>query len=312
MSDRFDLALFSALNEEYATKPLVPRPRNFDPESRAREAQKRSSRLDRRLDLSGKRVLEIGCGTGGVGRHLAEAFDCTVVGIDIDRYPAWDESTHDKVSYVQGDIAAPPEGLGKFDAMFSFSVWEHLVHPHTALERCFELLEPGGSMFLQLQLHRGPKASHRYREVFFPWPHLLFTPDVFEKYYESIGREPRRPAWVNKLTFGQYVAAIERVGFTTQSRSTPVTVEFDEDFYQRFHDVLSAYPRWDLRHDVLTTVITRPAEPSAPEPTSPTPVEEPEPSVSRAHRIWRSVPARVRDHHMVQRAIRGLRALRRG
>ncbi|MEQ8842930.1 MAG: class I SAM-dependent methyltransferase [Acidimicrobiales bacterium] len=310
MPPRFDLALFTSLNEEYATKPLVPSPRKFDPASMAREAEKRTTRLDRHLDLRGKRVLEIGCGTGSVGRQLAERFDCTVVGIDIDRYPAWDDNSLDRVSYLQGDISSPPEGLGSFDAMFSFSVWEHLVHPHAALERCFELLAPGGRMFLQAQLHRGPKASHRYREIFFPWPHLLFTPQVFEEYYESIGREPRRPAWVNKLTCGQYIEAIERVGFATQSRSTPVTVEFDEDFYQRFHDELSAYPRWDLRHDVLTTVITRPQESSAAAVALDRTLDGLSPEPSTVRKIWRSVPASVRDHPLLQRGVRMLRSRR--
>src|SRR5204863_6563140 len=93
--------------------------------------------------------------------------------------------------YADGDIAA----LGRFDYIYSFSVWEHIVHPYTALVNARELLEPSGTMFLQAQLYCGPKASHRYREVFFPWPHLLFTDDVFEEFYRSVGREPKRPAW---------------------------------------------------------------------------------------------------------------------
>ena len=30
-----------------------------------------------------------------------------------------------------------------------------------------------------IKANRGPKASHRYRWVNFPWPHLLFTDEVF-------------------------------------------------------------------------------------------------------------------------------------
>lgn len=316
MSPRFDLALFTELNDEYESKPLVPKPRTFDPAARAREADQRTQRLDRRLDLRGKRVLEIGCGAGTVGRQLAERLDCTVVGIDIDEHEKWAEGESQRVSYVVGDISDPPE-LGRFDAMFSFSVWEHIVHPQTALAKCFDLLNPGGRMFLQAQLHRGPKASHRYREIFFPWPHLLFTPEVFEEYYVATGREPKRPAWVNALTSEQYVAAIERTGYVSRARRTPVTSKFDEAFYQRFHEQLAVYPRRDLSHDVFTTVIERPLPTSIAETaaTPPPAVDEVvaadeapvEPPPSTAQRAWRRVPAPVRDHRAVQAVLTAAR-----
>ena len=180
MPKPFDLALFQHLNKEYESKPLVQRHRTFTPESRRIEADKRTERLDKRLDLRGKRVLEIGCGTGAVGLELVERLDCTVIGIDIERYDTWDDASSDRISYVQGDISDPPPGLGKFDAMFSFSVWEHLVHPYAALVECHKRLEPGGKMFMQAQLHRGPKASHRTREVFSLGP-TCYSPMMYSR-----------------------------------------------------------------------------------------------------------------------------------
>lgn len=304
MTVRFDLRLFTELNEEYRDRPLVPEPRRFDPAARRAEAERRTARLDRALDLRGKRVLEVGCGAGGVGRQLAEQLDCTVVGIDITDYPAWDDDPTDRVSFVVGDISDPPADIGRFDAIFSFSVWEHLVHPHAALERSFGLLEPGGRMFLQAQLYRGPKASHRYREVFFPWPHLLFTPDVFEDYYRSIGRKPMRPAWVNKLTFGQYVDYIDGLGYHTVSRRATGTADFDEALYRRFHDELSAYPRWDLSHDVISTVIDRPA-------TGRPPVRRaPSRALGVATKAWDALPEPVRTHPQTRRLVSAARQLR--
>jgi SAM-dependent methyltransferase len=297
MTARFDLKLFTELNEEYRERPLVPKPRQFDEAARRAEAERRTARLDRVLDLRGKRVLEVGCGAGGVGRQLAEQLDCSVVGIDISSYPAWTDDPTERVSFVVGDISDPPPGIGRFDAIFSFSVWEHLMHPHAALARSFDLLEPGGRMFLQAQLYRGPKASHRYREVFFPWPHLLFTPDVFEDYYRSIGRKPMRPAWVNKLTYGQYVDYIDRVGFHTVSRRAIGTADFDEALYARFHDELSAYPRWDLSHDVISTVVDRPSADGSPgQRTRPR-------ARSVAWKAWNAVPESVRTHPQTRRLV---------
>lgn len=305
MTAPFDLRLFTELNDGYADRPLVPQPRQFDEATRRAEAERRTARLDRILDLQGKRVLEVGCGTGSIGRQLAEALDCSVVGIDITSYSAWQEHHSDRVDHVVGDIADPPEGLGRFDAIFSFSVWEHLVHPYAALERCRDLLTPGGRMFLQAQLYRGPKASHRYREVFFPWPHLLFTPDVFEDYYTSIGRAPMRPAWVNKLTYSQYVDYVDGLGYRTVSRRAYGPDTFDDELYERFHNELAAYPRWDLAHDVITTVLERPAgtEPSAADVAASGPT-------GLLKRTWKSLPESVRTDPRTRRIIRSARSLR--
>lgn len=315
MRPTFDLQLFQQLNEEYDSRRIVPAPRQFTPEARRAEADRRTARIDRRLDVAGKRILEIGCGTGSVGRELVERYDCEVVGIDIDHYTAWETNQSDRLTLVQGDISEPPHGLGQFDAMFSFSVWEHLVHPYAALAACYKRLKPGGQMFLQAQLHRGPKASHRYREVFFPWPHLLFTPDVFEKYYASIGDEPKRPAWVNHLTFSQYVDAFDRVGFDVKSRRASGPDVFDREFYERFEEVLSAYPEWDLRHDVITTVLERPRRVAAATNIEPSvdapPGEHKETLTNRAERgakvIWRRVPRSVRHQPALQWIARRIR-----
>ena len=305
MTARFDLQLFTELNDQYRERPLVPRPRRFDADARRTEAERRTARLDRALQLRGKRVLEVGCGTGFVGRQLAEQLDCSVVGIDVSSYPAWDEDPTDRVRFVVGDISDPPADLGRFDAIFSFSVWEHLVHPYAALARSFDLLEPGGRMFLQAQLHRGPKASHRYREVFFPWPHLLFTPDVFEDYYRSIGRQPMRPAWVNHLTYGQYLDHFDRIGYHTRSRRAVGTADFDEELYQRFHDVLSSYPRWDLSHDVISTVVERP-------PAAVTGARRKTASTQGAAlKVWDALPESVRTHRQTRRVVEAARGLRR-
>jgi hypothetical protein len=82
---------------------------------------------------------------------------------------------------------------------------------------------------------------------------------VFEQFYVSIGMEPTRPSWVNKLTYTQYLDHFDRIGYRVQS-SRAAAGEFDEEFYQRFHLELSAYPRWDLAHDGFVSVLERPAE----------------------------------------------------
>jgi cyclopropane fatty-acyl-phospholipid synthase-like methyltransferase len=285
MSRRFDLDLFRSLNDEYRSKPLVPSPRKFTPEALEAEAAKRAQRLDRLLGgLRDARVLEVGCGRGQLCGVLAEQFDCQVTGIDMVEYDTWESVDRDRTKFVKADMAGDVSALGTFDFIYSFSVWEHIEHPHAALVNARRLLAPDGKMFLQAQLYRGPKASHRYREVFFPWPHLLFDDEVFEAYYTSIGREPRRASWVNKLTYAQYLMYFDLIGFEKQRVrvSDPV---FDEAFYERFEDVLGAYPKWDLGRDVIHTTL------AMPKPKPSTPVRVP-PSFAR--RVARGVRRRLR------------------
>jgi cyclopropane fatty-acyl-phospholipid synthase-like methyltransferase len=255
----FDLQLFKELNHEYADKRIVKAPRQFDAESQAKEAQSRGATIQSTLGVSGSRLLEVGCGRANVGRYLATTYDCEVVGIDKTQFREWEEPLPVNLSIVAGDVSDPELNIGSFDAIYSFSVWGHLTHPYSALANCFRWLNAGGAMFIHAQLHRGPKASHRYREVFFPWPHLLFTPEIFEAYYTSISMRPARPAWVNKLTYSQYLDHFNRLSYSNRScRATGS--EFDEEFYERFHEQLSAYPKWDLAQDAISTVLERPIE----------------------------------------------------
>jgi len=254
----YDLALFAALNDSWMAHPIVVEPPRQDPTSTAERARSRLQRMGRQLQLApGHRVLEIGCGRGHLSRQLADELGVEVVGLDIRHYPEWVQSSSERASFVVGDISTPLGLDGTFDRIFSISVWEHLEHPAAAMEQTFRLLKPGGVMFIQAQLLYGPKASHRYREVYFPWPHLLFGPEVFEQYYVTLGRDPMRPAFVNAWSALHYRFHVERVGFETIWFSTPQPW-FDVAFYDEHRGALNRYPVWDLSHDAVMIRVRKP------------------------------------------------------
>jgi hypothetical protein len=126
------------------------------------------------------------------------------------------------------------------------------------MERAFQLLRPGGTFHFIANLYRGPSASHRVKEVHFPWPHLLFTDDTMERYYASLGRKPKRSAWVNRMTAGDYQVLFREVGFEVDSLDY-ITKPIDEDLYRRFEDILGRYPRRDLERNFIEAVLRRPA-----------------------------------------------------
>ena len=266
----FDLDLFLKLNEEYKNKPIVPRPRRTGKVDLEEAARRRAASVDKVLGFGGKRVLEIGCGRGAFSYVLAKDYGCDVVGVDIVERQ-W--SDYDSVPNVQLrllDISAEKhDDIGQFDLIYTSAVWEHIEHPYAALRGAKRLLKDDGRFFLSANLYRGPQASHRYREVYFPWPHLLFTDDVFEEFYVHTGRKPNRPAWVNKLTYAGYRHYFDILGLDIQ-REWFSCLPFDEDFYDRFEDELSRYPRADLERDFLNAILVH-ASPLGSDSVSETP-----------------------------------------
>ena len=257
---QFDIDLFEALNEEYSSKPLVAAPQTYEPSSLTERSRTRLSAVHQSIDLMDKRVLEIGCGHGFEVWMIAHNFSSEAHGIDVREYSAWEHLADERTHYHQADLCVDnPFSPDFFDRILSFVVWEHISHPYRMLEEAHRVLKPGGLMWLRANLYRGAMASHRYREVYFPWPHLLFSDEVFEEFYRRRGKMNVRAAWVNKLTWPHYEAYFERIGFKIRMVRFS-GAPFDEEFYTRFEDVLGRYPRSDLERDFFTAVIEKPAE----------------------------------------------------
>jgi SAM-dependent methyltransferase len=247
----FDLELFEELNREYESKPSYGRPRGNDTKTVERRGAERAQWLSTRFGVKGKRCLEIGCGRGEVVRALAAQHGCECFGVDVSEYDEWKAQQPTGATLLPRDVSSEPiSDLGEFDLIFSFSVWEHIRRPREALMAAKRLAKPGADIYISANLYRGTQASHRYREVFFPWPHLLFTDHIFEQFYERRGIPGRRAAWVNRWTAAEYLLCFKELRLSVIDCSyarTPI----DEAFYHRFEDILSRYPRVDLERDFL-------------------------------------------------------------
>lgn len=249
----YDINLFRALNRLYANKPIAPAPRRIAPDSLFAQADIRVDALLKMLpSFKALKCLEVGCGRGETAVRLAERGGCSVTGVDITRYAEWEERWSPRTRFLPLDITyEAPFPSNTFDFIFSFVVLEHVASPLDMLTSIHRLLKPGGLLYFTANLYRGPMASHRYREVFFPWPHLIFDDAVFTRFYREEGYTSNgAPAWVNKLTHLHYLEHIRKLNFEIL-HCTYTRRPLDRDFYMCFNEKLGKYPKEDLELDFI-------------------------------------------------------------
>jgi len=103
---------------------------------------------------AGQRVLDIGCGWGGMALYLNRVADVDVLGITLSeeqlkiaREHAAAAGVSDRVTFKLCDYR---KITGRFDRIVSVGMFEHVGPPHyrTFFEKCRDLLAPDGVMLL--------------------------------------------------------------------------------------------------------------------------------------------------------------------
>jgi phosphoethanolamine N-methyltransferase len=106
------------------------------------------------VDLAGKAVLDLGCGTGGVTRFLAETYrPAHVVGVDIDpgliaraSKRAADAGLSNTLTFRTVRLGRLPFPDASFDVVFSKDAMVHLEDKEALFGEIFRLLRPGGQV----------------------------------------------------------------------------------------------------------------------------------------------------------------------
>ncbi len=90
-------------------------------------------------------VLDVGCGTGALGRHLKERGTAEVWGIELSSIAAAEAAqVLDGVIEGNVELLELPFEKGHFDCIVCADVLEHLLDPWSVVGRLREYLKPGG------------------------------------------------------------------------------------------------------------------------------------------------------------------------
>lgn len=149
-----------------------------------------------------RRVLEIGCGAGGMLRPLARFG--TVHGVDVatDYVRACHE--RDLARMVAGSGDALPFGDASFDLVALFDVIEHIPDERGTLAEVRRVLKPGGTVFLSVPAYQflysqNDRVVHHQRR---------YTARQLRRRLREAGLRPKKVAYFNTLLFPLIAAAV--------------------------------------------------------------------------------------------------------
>lgn len=180
----------------------------WDPQSEFRPLHEinplRLAWIDQHAGLSGKKVLDIGCGGGILSEGMAQA-GANVTGIDLSEKALGVARLHLLESGRQVDyrmISAEElaaQAPGTFDVVTCMEMLEHVPDPASIVASCSALVKPGGHVFFST-LNRNlksyllavvgaeyilqllPKGTHDYAK--------FIKPSELSRWAKSVGLEP--------------------------------------------------------------------------------------------------------------------------
>nr|WP_295739258.1 methyltransferase domain-containing protein [uncultured Acidocella sp.] len=105
--------------------------------------------LAARLGGAPRRILEIGCGTGGLSQHLARLFpqaELVLTDISAEMLEICEARLGGRGRFLRMDGQAPDAGLGRFELIVSSLAMQWFEDLPASLERLAAMLAPGGEM----------------------------------------------------------------------------------------------------------------------------------------------------------------------
>jgi 2-polyprenyl-3-methyl-5-hydroxy-6-metoxy-1,4-benzoquinol methylase len=117
-----------------------------------------------------RRLLDLGCGSGALGRNLKQSINCEIVGVTYSEAEAvLARKALDQV-LVRDLNTFEPKEAGEFDCVICSHVLEHLYAPEELLRRLRKSMSVNGTLIVAL-----PNVLHWRQRVKFVRGHFRYT-----------------------------------------------------------------------------------------------------------------------------------------
>ncbi|HXG65792.1 MAG TPA: class I SAM-dependent methyltransferase [Blastocatellia bacterium] len=210
-----------------------------------------------RKEITGDRILDLGCGFGGRTAEFQRRTGALVVGLEINQRMAagalkfTDSIGVKDAAFVTGVGEALPFADDSFDVILSYDVLEHVEDPRWCLSECKRTLKPGGVFLLVFPPYYHPTGAHLEGYVSrIPYANLLFPSSILLRAIDEILEErgggyrpqPLRPSdrlySLNGLTVRAFKRILKESGFEVASL----------EFLPLFSRVNRNYDAWKMKY----------------------------------------------------------------
>lgn len=169
--------------------------------------------------VSGKYVVDFGCGFGYQSIALVKKYCCSVFGIDsnrktlrkaIDNAKKYNISSQ-KLSFIE---RISPNMLNSFDVVISQNSFEHFGNPELVLNEMINLLNDSGIVLITFgPPWFAPYGSHMHFFCKIPWINILFSESTVMKvrnYFRNDGAKcyEECESGLNKMTIARFESIV--------------------------------------------------------------------------------------------------------
>lgn len=138
--------------------------------------------------VRGRRVLVVGCNTGGDCRYFVRFGAASVVGIDVIQ-AVGTEFQHPRVTYHRASAEAMPFAEGTFDLVYSVATMEHIPEIGRAFSEMSRVTARGGVVYCFAAPLWNSRFGHHKPDLFgdVPWIHLRMSEEEIVRHARKRG-----------------------------------------------------------------------------------------------------------------------------